>query len=247
MSRILLILSLLFLMKSGRADTLVVSAAASLKDVLSTLAQSYRHQSRDTIRFNFASSGTLQRQIENGAPVDLYIAASDKNMDELQRQKFVDARTRHVLARNSLVLIVPKNSALRVHSFGELKKPQVAKVAIGAPQSVPAGKYAQQVLQKIGIWPTVEKKAVRSKDVREVLTQVEQGNVDAGIVYRTDAAMSSQVRVVVVAPESTHAPIRYPMAIVSASQKKNAAKKFEAFLGSVTTKKVLKIYKFIVD
>lgn len=246
MRKFFLLLSLFCFLKSASADTITVSAAASLKNVLCTLAQQYSHQSRDTIRFNFASSGTLQRQIENGAPVDLFIAAADKNTDELQSQKLIDADTRRVLARNRLVLIVPRPSRARIHSFGDLAKPNVGRVAIGAPQSVPAGKYAQQVLTRLGIWKTVEKKAVRGKDVREVLTQVEQGNVEAGIVYRTDAVISNKVRVIAIAPEKYHSPIRYPMAIVSASEKKNVARKFAAFLASATAKRVLRDYFFVV-
>jgi molybdate transport system substrate-binding protein len=246
LQRIILILSLLLFIKSSSAETITVSAAASLKDVLSTLARRYQSQSRDKIRFNFASSGTLQRQIENGAPVDFYIAAADKNMNELQSAKLIDAATRRVLARNRLVLIVPKNSQLNIRSFRDLAKPEIKRIAMGAPQSVPAGRYAEQVLSKLGIWRQVQRKAVRGKDVREVLTQVEQGNVDAGIVYRTDAATSSKVRVVSFAPENFHSPIRYPMAIVADSKKKNAAKKFEAFLMGASAKRVLRNYRFVV-
>jgi molybdate transport system substrate-binding protein len=243
--RVLLIVATL-LLPVAQADAkpaITVSAAASLRNVLTTLAHSY---SQATVHFNFASSGTLQRQIENGAPIDLFISAADKNMDELQAAKLIVAGTRKVLARNRLVLIVPKNSTLPIHSFGDLKKSVVKRVALGAPPSVPAGKYAQQVLSRIGIWDTVLPKAVRGKDVREVLTQVELGNVDAGIVYLTDAVISLKVKVVATAPESTHAPIRYPMAVVAASQNYEAAKKFVAFLSSASARKILLRYKFIL-
>jgi molybdate transport system substrate-binding protein len=245
MKKWILFFALFGCLKSASADTLLVSAAASMKDVLSTLAQSYKKQSRDTVRFNFASSGTLQRQIENGAPVDLFVSAAEKNMDELQAQGLIEAATRRVLAGNRLVLIVPRSSHSALRSFRDLAKPGVKRVAIGAPQSVPAGRYAQQVLTKLGIWQQVERKAVRGKDVREVLTQVEQGNVDAGIVYRTDAAISSKVSVVAVAPENLHAPIRYPMAVVSASQHKSAAQRFATFLMSASAKAILRRYQFI--
>lgn len=229
---------------SAPRSTLMVSAAASMKDALTEISQKYPHAA---IKFNFGGSGTLQRQIENGAPVDVFIAAADKNMDELQRAHLIDAATRRVLARNRLVLIVPKHSKLKIHSFGELKNRAVTNFAIGAPQSVPAGRYAQQVLSKLGIWTSVESKAVRGKDVRAVLTQAELGNVDAGIVYRTDAAISAQVKVVATAPETAHAPIRYPLAVVAASTKQNAAKKFTAFLQSATAKRVLRRYGFIEE
>lgn len=216
-----------------------------MQDALKTIAADYRRREPGTaVRFNFAASGTLQRQIENGAPVDLFISAARKNMDELQARGLIVAATRRNLARNRLVLIVPRNARAGVRSFGDLKKPQVARVAIGAPQSVPAGKYAQELLQKIGIWSIVEKKAVRAKDVRGVLTQVELGNVNAGIVYRTDALISSRVRAVTVAPENLHAPIVYPLAVVKASKNQAAARRFAAYLTSAPAKKVLQRFGF---
>lgn len=243
----MLFLTLLFYLDTGQAQTtLVVSAAASMQDALKTIAADYRRREPTaTVRFNFAASGTLQRQIENGAPVDLFISAARKNMDELQARGLIVADTRRNLARNRLVLIVPRNTRAGVRSFGDLKKPQVARVAIGAPQSVPAGKYAQELLQKIGIWSIVEKKAVRAKDVRGVLTQVELGNVNAGIVYRTDALISSRVRVVSVAPENLHAPIVYPLTVIKASQNKAAARRFAAYLTSAPAKKVLQRFGFV--
>jgi molybdate transport system substrate-binding protein len=223
--------------------TITVSAATSMKDALTAIAKNYRAAN---VRFNFAASGTLQRQIENGAPVDVFISAAEKNMNELQAQNLIERNTRRDFARNRLVLIVPKTSKLPIRTFADLKKREVARVAIGAPQSVPAGKYAQQLLTKIGIWQVVQRKAVRAKDVRGVLTQVEQGNVDAGIVYRTDAMVSKKVRVVSIAPEKLHAPIRYPVAVVARSRNKSAARRFAAYLGSTPSGKVLRRFGFVV-
>lgn len=249
MNKLLIVLALLLSAGPGRAQsTLTVSAAASMKDALRQIAADYRKtRPRVTVRFNFASSGTLQRQIENGAPVDVFISAAQKNMDELQAKQLIETKTRRVLARNRLVLIVPQNSKVPVRSFADLKKPEVARVAIGAPQSVPAGKYARQLLQKIGIWPIVERKAVRAKDVRGVLMQVEQGNVHAGIVYRTDALISKKVRVVSTAPENLHERIHYPLAVVANSKNKTAARKFAAYLGSTPAQKVLRRFGFITN
>lgn len=249
MKKLLLLLTLLFSLGTGHAQTtLVVSAAASMQDALKTIAADYnRREPATTVNFNFASSGTLQRQIESGAPVDIFISAARKNMDELQASGLIVADTRRDLARNRLVLIVPKNSRVPVRSFGDLKKPQVERVAIGAPQSVPAGKYAQELLQKIGIWSIVEKKSVRAKDVRGVLTQVELGNVTAGIVYRTDALISTKVRVVSTAPENLHAPIVYPLAVTSASKSQAVARRFAAYLTSAPAQKVLQRFGFVVD
>lgn len=249
MKKLALIFAMMFVAGCSRApstppqQSLNVSAAASLKDVMAAITKEY---SGAQIKFNFASSGTLQRQIENGAPVDVVILAADSNMDELQKAKLIDASTRGVLAQNRLVLVVPKNSRLPIRSFADLQKTEVEKVAIGAPQSVPAGKYAQQVLEKIGIWKQVEKKAIRGKDVREVLTQVEQGNVDAGIVYLTDAALSSKVKVISIAPVKLHERIRYPFAVVQDSKNQNAAKNFATFLQSRQARRILKKYHFVL-
>lgn len=246
MKKLLQILTVLFSLGTSHAQgTIVVSAAASMQDALKTIAADYRRQQPGTtVRFNFASSGTLQRQIESGAPVDIFISAARKNMDELQTGGLILADTRRNLASNRLVLIIPQNSRAAVRSFGDLKKPQATRVAIGAPQSVPAGKYAQELLQKIGIWNVVEKKSVRTKDVRGVLTQVELGNVTAGIVYRTDALISSKVRVVSTAPEKLHAPIVYPLAVIKASKNQAAARRFTAYLTSAPAQKVLRRFGF---
>lgn len=246
-----LILLLLTLMLPARAQKteLVVSAAASLKEALTTIGQDFgKQQSNIVLRFNFASSGTLQRQIEQGAPVDVFVSAAEKNMNELAAQNLVDSRTRRVVAANQLVLIVPqsstRNGANAIRSFRDLARADVRHVAIGAPTSVPAGKYAQQVLIKIGVWNQILPKAIQAKDVREVLTQVELGNVEAGIVYRSDAAISSKVRVVAVAPETFHSPIRYSAAVVRDSQNPQAARSFVSFLTSAKAKAVFKKLKF---
>lgn len=230
---------------------LTISAAASLKNALAALAKNYRNvQPQTVLHFNFAASGTLQRQVEQGAPVDVFVAASARNIAELRAKKLVDAATIRVVARNTLVLIVPKSSTRssrprpNIRGFADLARADVRLVAIGAPQTVPAGAYAQQALEKIGVWNAVLPKAVRGKDVREVLTQVALGNVDAGIVYGSDAASSRDVRVVSVAPESSHKPIVYPAAVVSASRNAAASRAFVAYLGSASAKNVFRQFKF---
>lgn len=232
---------------------LTVSAAASLKDAMTQIARDYKKTAPDVaLRFNLGSSGALQKQIEQGAPVDVFVSAADKNIDELAAQKLVEKNSIRVIARNRLVLVVPISSTRSVATkgqkpisrFGDLARDDVRHVAIGAPQSVPAGKYAQQVLTKIGIWPKVLPKAIRAKDVREALAQVELGNVDAGIVYGSDAATSSKVRVVAVAPESFHKPIRYSAAVVADSKNPVAARLFARFLSSAKAKAVFGKLKF---
>ncbi len=235
---------------------LVVSAAASTKDALREIQLQYRkkHENVD-IAFNFGSSGALQKQIENGAPVDVFLSAARKNVDELAAQNLVEKNTIRVVVGNRLVLIVPSANAPQnaqsstryvVRSFKDLARDDVKTVAIGAPQGVPAGKYAQQVLTKLGIWQKVLPKAVQGKDVRAVLTQVEMGNVDAGIVYQSDAATSRQVRVIAVAPSSFHTPIQYAAAVVKNSRNAVEAQRFAQFLSGATAHTIWKKFRFVV-
>jgi molybdate transport system substrate-binding protein len=226
----------------AHADEITVSAAASLKDVLTQISTNYaRVQPGTRINFNFGSSGTLQKQIEAGAPVDLFVSAADKNMDALVAGKEVDAATKRILARGELVLIAPLGSKLK--SIGELRLSSVDTVAIGGP-GVPAGNYAREVLNALKLTGAVNSKLVLGKDVRSVLAQVAAGNTDAGFVYRTDALTSKNVRVVAVAPEKSHTAVRYPMAIVAEAPNRSGAVKFWTYLQGASTKAVLKKFGF---
>ncbi len=230
----------------AQPNTLTVSAAASLKPVLSSLGTDFQKSHSNTkINFNFAGSGTLRAQIEAGAPVDLFIPADDANMNALARQNLVEAASRRVLAGNRLVLVVPLDSRLGIQSFRDLKRTDIARVAIGAP-GVPAGDRAREVLARLGIRSQIEAKAVRGKDVRETLAQVETGNVDAGVVYRTDAQNSSRVKIVAMAPQGLHKPIRYPVALVQGAANRSLALRFLTFLGSSGARKKLKAAGFVV-
>jgi molybdate transport system substrate-binding protein len=230
----------------AQSSELTVSAAASLKDALASIQRKYLQSAPNVrLRFNFGSSGALQRQVEAGAPVDVFVAAADKNMDALAARGLVEASTRRVLASNRLVLIVPRSRRVPIKSFRDVLQSSVAHVAVGAP-GVPAGDRAQEVFGKLGIWPRVQLKAVRARDVREVLAQVALGNAEAGVVYATDAASSRDVRVVAVAPPSFHKPIRYPVAVVAGSANAAQARRFVAFLAGPQAKAILRQHKFIV-
>jgi len=244
---LLLLAALLSLVAPAHAQrTLTVSAAASLRDALTEIGHDFEHRHPGVqVRFNFGASGALELQIEQGAPVDAFVSAADKQMDDLASRNLILKETRSVIARNSLVLIVPADSKLAIGGFPDLTKPFVNHVAIGDPASVPAGKYAQQVLTRLKIWRAVLNGAVLCKDVRSVLTQVELGNVDAGIVYSTDAAITNKVRVVAVSPEAWHSPIDYPAAVVAASHDPDAARALVNFLKSDEAKAVLKKYRFV--
>ena len=223
---------------------LTVSAAISLKDVLDKVAQLYRVERPDTvIHFNLGASGTLLRQIEQGAPVDVFISASEDQMDSLASKGLLLAGTRRDLVKNAVVLIVPKGKT-GISSVQDLTRPEVKVIAIGEPQTVPAGKYAREVLTHFHLYERLKPKFVLGKDVRQVLTYVITGNADAGIVYATDAMTTQEVTVVATAPEDSHSPVIYPVAILKGSKEADEAKRFLDFLGGTKVQEVFAKYGF---
>ena len=198
---------------------LYVLAAASLADAMKELTPLYESSHPDQkIVISYGSSGTLQKHIEQGAPADLFISAASKQMDELLQKNLIDPQYTSNLLKNQLVLVVPENIDQKVDSFQDLQNPAIKKVAIGHPESVPAGTYAKQALSHLGLWDGLQPKLVFAKDVRQVLSYVETGNAEAGIVYQTDAARSEKVKIVVTADQSTHSPIVYPIGVTSNSE-----------------------------
>lgn len=228
-------------LSTARASEITVSAAASLKDVLAVLGRDFSRRSGTKIAFNFASSGTLQRQIEAGAPVDLFLAAAAKPMDALAAQNEIETATRRIFARGELVLIAPRDSPLR--SFGDLRGTNVRSVSIGG-RGVPAGDYARQTLRFLRLDAALNSKLVFAKDVRAVLNQVASGNADAGLVYKTDALFNRNVKIVAMAPPKSHAPIFYPMAILKSAPNRAGALGFWRYLQSADAKTALKKFGF---
>jgi molybdate transport system substrate-binding protein len=225
---------------------LLVSAAVSLKDALEDLKLSYQAQNPvPSIVYNFGASGALQQQIENGAPADVFISAAVQQMDQLEKKGLLVAGTRTNLAGNQLVLIVPIADS-KVQAFADLTQPEVQRVVIGEPRSVPAGKYAEQTLRSLKLWESVQPKLVLANTVRQVLASVESGNAAAGLVYATDAKVSPRVKVVAIANPQNHAPIVYPMAVLNRSRQPIAAQAWVRFLTSETAKNTLKKYGFRV-
>jgi molybdate transport system substrate-binding protein len=219
-----------FVAAQGKTE-ITVSAAISLKDSLDEIGQKFEATHPGVkLTFNYGASGTLQRQIEQGAPVDLFFSAAEKQMDQLQEKGLIDQATRRDIVANQLVLIAPAaNQSL--HGFDNLTDPSVKIVALGEAATVPAGMYAHETLEKLGLLAAVEKKAVYAKDVRAVLTYVETGNADAGIVYQSDAQGSTKVRIVATAPADSHDPIVYPAALIKGAKNPAAA---QMFLKSLT-------------
>ena len=227
---------------------LTISAAASLKDVMVEIEQIYHKKYPGTeIIYNFASSGSLQRQIEQGAPVDIFISAAVNKMDALEKQELLLTETRRNLLQNQIVLVTPINnqkSNSNIDDFGDLTKKEINIIALGEPNSVPVGKYAQEVLSSFKIADKVNSKAVYAKDVRQVLSYVATGNVDAGIVYRTDAKLSDTVQIVATAPENTSSPVIYPIAAIKDSDHPEAAKELIEFLSTPEVQAVFEKYGF---
>lgn len=224
-----------------------VSAAASLSDVMKDLATRYAQDNPAVkLTFNFGSSGALEQAIENGGKADLFFSAAQKQMDMLKVAGELAEGTRRDLLRNEVVLIAPKDSALKLEGFADLARADVKRVALGEPKGVPVGQYSEEILTTLNLLDAVTAKAVYGSDVRQVLSWVEAGEVDCGIVYATDAAVSDKVQVVAVAPEGSHKPVVYPAAVIKSSKQADAAKKFLDFMTSEPAKKIFERHGFTV-
>jgi molybdate transport system substrate-binding protein len=233
---------------SSNQVELTVSAAASLTDSLSEIQTLYTGKHANiTIRFNFASSGSLRQQIEQGAPVDLFLSADLANMQILTDKQFVEANQQAVIVKNELVVVVPKDSQTAVAKLENLAQPSVKTIAAGDPLTVPAGNYTKEALTKANIWNSIQSKLVLAKDVRQVLTYVETGNADAGFVYHTDAKSSKQVKVAFSLDPSTYSPIQYAAGIVKSTKHLKEAQDFYAFLQSKEAQIMFIKYGFSVS
>ena len=229
------------------AETATVSAAISLKESLEQVGRDYRAKTGDDVRFNFDASGRLAAQVKLGAPVDAFVSAGDREVDDLARGGLVDAASRRVVVDNALVLIVPAAVAAgEPKSLADLAT-TAGKVAVGDPKSVPAGHYAQQTLAALKLTDAVAPRLVIGQNVRQVLAYVERGEVAAGLVYATDArAAGSAVRVVATAEASTHDPIEYPAVTVTDAPHAAAAKRFLDYLGTPPARAVFVSHGFTV-
>jgi molybdate transport system substrate-binding protein len=211
---------------------LVVSAAASLTDSLQQVGHNYEARHPNVkVRFNFGASGTLQQQIEQGAPADLFFSAGKANMQALVDKGLVDKSQMTTVLTNELVLVVPKGAAT-VNQLSDLAQPSFRHVALGEPQSVPAGGYAKQALTSAKLWDALQPKLVYGKDVRQVLTYVETGNADAGFVYKTDALTSKQAVVAQTVDAKLYEPVQYPEGIVKETRHMQETKELYDYLQS---------------
>ena len=224
-----------------------ISAAVSMKDALAEIQTNYQKKAPHVkLVYNLGASGSLQKQIEQGAPADIFISAAPKQMNELEAKNLVIKATRKNLLENKLVLIAPKDSTLSISKLEDLQNDTVKQISIGETKVVPAGQYAEQALKKLGVWDKVQRKIVFAKDVRTVLTYVDTGNVDAGLVYKTDAAASKKVKILATAPDGSHAPIIYPAAALSGTKNQKAAEEFLAYLAGPEGKSVFEKHGFVM-
>ncbi|MEC0208663.1 molybdate ABC transporter substrate-binding protein [Paenibacillus ehimensis] len=226
---------------------LTVSAAASLTDALKEIQTAYESKNAGIkLNFNFGASGALQQQIEQGAPADVFLSAAAKNMKALVDKQLVDAAQHKNLLVNELVVVVPEGGRAQIGTVDDLAKPEVKHVAIGEPESVPAGGYAKEALTNAKQWDALQPKLVMAKDVRQVLTYVESGNAEAGFVYKTDALTSKKVKIAFNVDPKTYKPVEYPAGIVKATKHAKEAEAFYTYLQSKEAADVFAKYGFTV-
>lgn len=226
---------------------LMVSAAASLRESMEQIKSIYEAEHQNvTLTFSFGGSGALQQQIEQGAPADIFISAAEKQMDALGEAGLIVKDSRVDLLENKVVLITPSDQT-DIMSFKDVTTDKVGQIGLGEPGSVPAGQYAEEIFKNLGILDEVKAKAVYGKDVREVLSWVETGNVDAGVVYATDARQASNINVVCEAPEESYELVLYPVAVIKDSKHQGEAETFIQFLGSNGAREIFEGLGFTVQ
>lgn len=224
---------------------IIISAAASLTDALNDIKTKFEAKYPEVkVTYNFGGSGTLQQQIVQGAPADLFFSAAEDKFNELVERGLIHRDSGVDLVGNQLVLITPKENTKKINTFEDLNSNTIT-FSIGTPDSVPAGKYAKDILVQLGIWDNLNQQIVFAKDVRQVLNYVETGNVDAGIVYHTDALSSSNIEIQAIAPEGSHTPIIYPLGILKESEKQNESKLFYEYIQTDEALSILEKYGFL--
>jgi molybdate transport system substrate-binding protein len=224
----------------------IFSVAVSLKEAVEELGRRFMHSHAGvTVRYNFGSSGELQKQIEAGAPIDLFVSAAERHMDELARRRLVVATSRRVFARNVLVAVKPLDSRLDLATPADLLDARVRRVVVGNPRTVPAGQYAEQALRALGIWERLGPRLVLAENVRQALEYVARGEVDAGFVYASDlAARPGRVKETFRPGEDTYQPITYPVAVVAGAREPAVAEAFIRLLLSADGQAMLARYGF---
>jgi molybdate transport system substrate-binding protein len=244
--KLLLLGTVLMVNTGSRAAEVTVFAAASLTDSLKQIAADYEKGFGDKIVFNFGASSMLARQIAAGAPADIFFSADEAQMNKLAIQGLIDPATRKDRLGNTLVVVIPGDSLLQIKFASDLTNAAIKQIALADPQAVPAGVYARAWLERLHLWSAVQSKVVPTENVRATLAAVASGNVDAGVVYKTDAAISKKVRIACEVSRSGGPDIRYPMALVKSSSQPEAAKRFLTYLSSKEAGQVFTQYGFLL-
>lgn len=228
------------------ADEIIASSAMSLKGPFQEIGRIFEERNPGTrVIFNFGASGGLAKQIEEGAPVDVFASADERNMDRLQKLGLILEDSRKNFAGNTVVLISPSSDS-RVQTFHDLAKSGIKRIAIGNPSTSPAGKYAEETMKNLGLWENLRERLVFAENVRQILDYVARGEADAGMLYITDAFTSPEaVRIAAGAPRNSHAPVVYPIAVIKGSKQETLARKFAAFVLSADSAKILEKFGFI--
>lgn len=237
---------LLCLIPAAHGAQVNVFAAASLTDSLKQIGAAYAKQSGDKVVFNFGASSFLARQIEEGAPADIFFSADEAKMDQLDKKNLLVKGTRTNLISNSLVIVVASDSTTLLPNAHGLTNRNIKRLALADPKTVPAGIYAKEYLSKLRLWPALEPKVVPTDNVRAALAAVESGNVEAGIVYKTDAAISKRVKVTCEVPRAEGPAISYPVALLKEAKHAEAARRFLDYLNSPDARRIFSEFGFII-
>jgi len=226
--------------------TITISAAASLTEAFTDIAKEFEAAHKDTkIELNLAGSGTLRTQIESGAPVDVFASASESDMDLLSEKTLIENSSRKDFAANTLVMVVPeKNSSKSPKTLEDLTADSVEKIAIGNPETAPVGEYTKKAFETAGLWDEIASKVVLAENVKQVLTYVETGEVDAGFVYMTDATSGKKDLYKIAFTVPVSEPISYPIAVVNESDNREKAKEFVDFVTGTRGQEILAGYGF---
>jgi molybdate transport system substrate-binding protein len=224
---------------------IMVFAAASLSDALKEIASNYQRETGNSMVVNLGASSTLARQIDAGATADVFFSADEAKMDTLEKNGLIVKDTRKNLLSNSLVIVVAADRLTPIKAPQDLATDEVKRIALAEPNSVPAGVYAKAYLRKLNLWSSIENKVIPTENVRAALAAVESGNVEAGIVYKTDAAISKRVQIAYEVSPQDGPEIRYPVAVVKSSQNIELARQLIEYLGSNKASRVFQRYGFI--
>jgi molybdate transport system substrate-binding protein len=230
---------------AGSTKDITVSAAISLKNAFEEIGRLYESKYGTKCVFNFGASGDLLKQIAGGAPVDVFASAAQKDMDDADKQGLIVTMTRADFAANRVVLIFPAGAKMSLKSFEGLRAAKIEKIAIVNPKTSPAGRYAEEVFSYYQILPDIKDKLIYVENVRQVLDYVARGEVDAGVVYSTDAgARSRETKIITTAPEASHKPVVYPIAVIKGTKSETAAKNFISLVLSPEGKNILQKHGF---